>query len=214
MPNAQYKQDFLAIKYDYDTQCSMDEDTLNRYISSVDSRLNTAHRAVTATKPLDLSGVSRAFEPISNYYANLLAIKVRLSDFLERASDDVVDLRETMENKERYENRAYPQYSVKPRELVYGLFSELRPSSVPIVLAAGVFMASISILIVFQMFGFTGQINVPPAISGLTASSVIGQTPGPWYSNPVIMSGVSILLGVVIVVLVVMYYKAKENNKR
>ena len=266
MTSSHYKQKYLAIKYDYDTQCSMDEPTLDQKISTLDDILRRYEQTLYSNAPMpydngkvyavgnkvifngltytmvegagapgyrpdrqgdrlwsltagastsgggsaSLNDVSGAFLPIGQYYANLINIKDRLNKFLEKASDHVVESQDTLINKERYENRANPQDAVKPRELVFGLFSELRPSSVPILLAAGVFMACISLLMIFQMFGFTGQINVPPAISGIPGKLSAGAaSSGPFYENPMILSGLVILLGAGVVSLGIMYYRAK-----
>ena len=52
--NNNYKQDFLAIKYDYDTQCSMSEDVLTNMISNLDTQIKLSGQSVTApvTNPL------------------------------------------------------------------------------------------------------------------------------------------------------------------
>jgi hypothetical protein len=277
MTTTPYKQTFLAIKYDYDTKCSMTEERLNEYIRALDAKtkiyqvsksdsrpsycfsnsgnikgqpssdgsiqifseqecasfpnsIRSANGECTASTGGSYSWncrqsagsggsnmaalekhLTESFQPIGQYYSNLQSIKKRLNEFLEETSDQVVDLKDTMINKERYDNRAHPEYAVKPRELVYGLFSELRPSSVPIVLAASVFMACISILMIFQMFGFTGQINLPPALTA-TGSPSSGSSGGvPLYMNPMVLSGVSLLLGTAVIVLGVMYYRAKQK---
>lgn len=287
MATSHYKQDYMAIKYDYDTQCSMTEDTLNDYIRVLDAKVSPTSeglgtmsgpyigRPVPVINGVSVNGitvyyiydnpytkmataqgnpkyyigpasdqgvinnyptaggvpdgsyvytpgarakqsdadVNAAFQPIGDYYANLQAIKKRLNKFLEKASDQVVESQDTLVNKERYENRANPQDTVKPRELVFGLFSELRPSSVPFLLAAGVFMSCISILMIFQMFGFTGQINLPPALIAATSGAASGIGSQPFYENPMILSGLVILLGAGMVSFGIMYYNAKQKSQ-
>ena len=276
-----YKQEYLSIKYDYDTKCSMTEDRLDNLIMSLDTKVkkyetstndprpaycfssngqiigtgvsnngtmlqnyteseckslpnaiyqgrgectistggsyswncrpqgNTAGSPSTNLARSDLSG---AFLPISQYYANLVSIKERLTHFLEKASTEVVDSHDGLVNEERYENRAEPQNAVKPRELVFGLFSELRPSSVPIIIAAGVFMGSLTVLLIFQMYGFTGQINMPPALVGALSSAGSSQTyTNMMYSNPAVLGGGGVLLGVIVAVATFYYFKPKLN---
>jgi hypothetical protein len=170
---------------------------------------NTAGSPSTNLARSDLSG---AFLPISQYYANLVSIKERLTHFLEKASTEVVDSHDGLVNEERYENRAEPQNAVKPRELVFGLFSELRPSSVPIIIAAGVFMGSLTVLLIFQMYGFTGQINMPPALVGALSSAGSSQTyTNMMYSNPAVLGGGGVLLGVIVAVATFYYFKPKLN---
>ena len=279
MASSHYKQDYLAIKYDYDTQCSMTEDTLNDYIRALDAKTKIYQAAKSDGRPSycfapsgNIKGrpsadgniqifsesecasfpngrwsangectsstggsyswncrpaagsggsnmvaleanVTAAFQPIGDYYANLQAIKKRLNTFLNKASDQVVESQDTLLNQERYENRVNPQEAVKPRELVFGLFSELRPSSVPFLLAAGVFMSCLSILMIFQMFGFTGQINMPPALIAAAAGAASGVGSQPFYENPMILSGLVILLGAGMVSFGIMYYNAKQKSQ-
>ena len=277
-----YKQEFLSIKYDYDTKCSMTEDSLDNLIMTLDRKVKKYQTSTNDPRPTycfnsdgniigtgvsnngtmlqnyteseckslpnavyhgrgectistggsyswncrpqgsmgggastnqaksDLSG---AFLPISQYYANLVSIKQRLTRFLEEASTEVVDSHNGLEKEERYENRAEPQNTVKPRELVFGIFSELRPSSVPIIIAAGVFMASLTVLLIFQMYGFTGQINMPPGL--ITALSTAGSSQtysNLMYSNPAVLGGGGVLLGVIVAVVTFYYFKPKLNQ--
>lgn len=152
----------------------------------------------------DLSG---AFQPIAQYYADLSSIKKRLQAFLECSSNQVTSSHDGLINEQRFDERAAPQDTVRPRELVFGLFSELRPSSVPIILAAGVFMACLSILMIFQMLGFTGEIHLPPALTAMTKAAESGP---PLYQNPMVLSGISIVLGALAVVFGVLYYRSKK----
>jgi hypothetical protein len=161
-------------------------------------------------KPSD-SEIAAAFDPIGKHYANLLSVKERLNKFLEKASEDVADSEHSLASEDRYENRARPENSVGPKEIAYGLFTELRTSTIPVLLAVGVFMASISILMIFQMIGFTGQINVPPALIQLQAR-LMAPSAVPIYQNPMVLSGVSIVLGVAVVILGVMYFRAKQGQ--
>ena len=281
--NNNYKQDFLAIKYDYDTQCSMSDDVLSNYIRELDSKINPAQglgtisgtyigRNIPAmmlprqyglgeiyyvqdggyTKMVRTDGIARfyvgeanergvlmnwsnisnvppgayvynpptavnvsnadvsgAFQPIGQYYSNLLDIKKRLNKFLENASEDIGESQSYLANEERYDNRGHPEKSVTSKEIAYGLFSEVRPSTVPILMALGTFMASVSILMIFQMVGFTSQINVPPAIIAFqTWLATPGQVPA--YQNPMILGGVITVLSVAVVLLGLMYLRSRQ----
>ena len=272
-----YKQDYLAIKYDYDTHCSMTDAVLDNYIDVLDAKVKAYETAVPDNRPAfcfnrngqilgyasgDLqlytrtectslpnathsangectrttggsyswdcrpaagsggtniqvvrSDLSGAFQPISQYYSNLISIKKRLNDFLECSADKIKEATPYSINKERYFERANPKDAVMPRELVFGLFSQLRPSSVPIVMAAGVFMSCLALLIIFQMLGFTGEIHMPPAFTkmqaGLSAAPA-GSSSTPLHQNPMVLSGLSIVLGVAVIILGIMYYRSKK----
>ena len=273
--NNNYKQDFLAIKYEYDTQCSISEDVLTNMISNLDTQIKLSGQPVTApvTNPLSQScgsggrpssdgrirlynkaeceqglngiyiangecfkrgggsyswdcrslntmpvsepsnnvqpDVSGAFQPIGQYYSNLLDIKKRLNKFLEDASDEIGESQSYLANEERYDNRAHPENSVSSKEIAYGLFSEVRPSTIPILMALGTFMASVSILMIFQMVGFTSQINVPPAVIAFqTWLATPGQVPA--YQNPMILGGVITVLSVAVVLLGLMYLRSRQ----
>jgi hypothetical protein len=270
--NNNYKQTYLAIKYDYDTYCSMSDEVLDAAINKLDTKVKAYENALPDNRPAfcfnrtgqilgypsgniqlytkgdcesmpnarhesdgqcikttggsyswecrpeagsggtnigvvkaDLSG---AFQPISQYYSNLMSIKKRLSDFLECSADKIQDSNPRSVNKERFFERANPQDSVMPRELVFGLFSQLKPSSIPFIMAAGVFMSCLALLIIFQMFGFTGEIHIPPALSGVGAAA--GTSSTPLHQNPMVLSGISIVLGAAVIILGIMYYRSKK----
>lgn len=278
-----YKQEYLAIKYDYDTKCSLSDERLNSLIRLLDTKVRAYETSTNDTRPkfcFDKRGViigtdgkpsadgtrlqyysekecasmpngihqgngectistggsyswncrptsnvasgsgstsaamedlSGAFLPISQYYANLVSIKKRLTKFLENASTEVNHSQDGLINEERYHNRAAPQDAVKPRELVFGLFSELRPSSLPIIIAAGVFMASLAILMIFQMYGFTGQINLPPALVSRYTALTSATLEDTVYRNPMVLGGGGILVGVAVAVLSFIYLRPKQN---
>jgi hypothetical protein len=299
--NNNYKQEYLAIKYDYDTNCSMTDAVLDNYINTLDTKVKNYETSLPDTRPSfcfnsdgDIQGhsdvvdgsqmytvdeckallqrtspgstwnpasfqgydvttarfqanyygycqsadgaasysytcrtpanltttsptqqaqrdLSGSFQPISQYYSNLVSIKKRLNDFLECSAQQIQDAKPYSVNKERYFERANPKDAVMPRELVFGLFSQLRPSSVPIVMAAGVFMSCLALLIIFQMFGFTGEIHMPPALTKMQVGlGAAGASSTPLHQNPMVLSGVSIVLGVAVIILGVMYYRSKK----
>lgn len=204
--NNNYKQTYLAIKYDYDTHCLITTDVLQGYINELDIKVENYQTATDATRAAAATALSTKFQPISQYYSNLVSIKKRLNDFLECSVDEIHESDPISINKERYSNRASPQDTVMPRELVFGLFSQLRPSNIPIVIAAGVFMSCLTLLIIFQMFGFTGEIHIPPALANM--QSLAGTVP--LYQNPMVLSGISIVLGVAVIILGLLYYRSKK----
>jgi hypothetical protein len=161
------------------------------------------NQALIASAAADLSG---SFQPIGQYYANLVSIKERLNNFIECSTEQIQDAKPYSVNSERYVERANPEDAVMPRELVFGLFSQLRPSSIPIVMAAGVFMSCLALLIIFQMFGFTGEIHIPPALTKMQGAV----DTVPLYQNPMVLSGISIVLGAAVIILGVMYYRSKK----
>lgn len=206
--NNNYKQEYLAIKYDYDTKClTLD---LPAAMTILDNKLEEYGTSNDTTRAERTTQLSTAFNTISQHYANLSSIKKRLNNLIECSTNHLQDKTAGPSvNEERYSNRANPQDTVMPRELVFGLFSQLRPSSVPIVMAAGVFMSCLALLIIFQMLGFTGEIHSPPALIqayGLIATA--GATP--IYQNPMVLSGISIVLGAGVIILGVMYYRSKK----
>jgi hypothetical protein len=153
--------------------------------------------------------ISGAFQPIGQYYSNLLDIKKRLNTFLEDASDEIGESQGYLVNQERYDNRGHPEQAVTSKEVAYGLFSEVRPSTIPILMALGTFMASISILMIFQMIGFTGQINIPPAVTAFQAM-LSAPSEVPLYQNPMVLSGLVVVLGVGVILLGAMYLRSKN----
>jgi hypothetical protein len=207
--NNNYKQEYLAIKYDYDTKC-LSIDTAAA-LTNLDNKLEQYGTSTDATRAANATQLSTAFNTISQHYANLASIKKRLNDFLECSSTEIKDAKSVSENEERYSDRVNPQDTVMPRELVFGLFSQLRPSSVPIVMAAGVFMSCLTLLIIFQMFGFTGELHIPPALTKVQAGiTAVASSGTPLYQNPMVLSGVSIVLGAAVIILGALYYRSKK----
>ena len=200
-----YKQDFLAIKGDFDVNCSsVDAAEISGWITDLDTALQ--NKGVTTT---DLT-VQDKFLAITTYYDNLQDIKRRLNKFLEKTATIVEDAESGIINEERYHNRVEPEATSKPRETFYGFFGELRPSSIPILLAVGVFMACLSALMIFHLFGFTGQINMPPALTELPGTAHAAMGDEPLSSNPMVLGGVALVSGVAVVILAIMYYKTRK----
>jgi len=148
-----------------------------------------------------------AFNTINSQYIKITDINSKLQEYIAVSSKHIV---ETPTSKERYNNRVRPEESILAREPTYGLLPELRIRSLPYILAISVFMASLTIFLIFQTIGFTGQVNLPPSVSGLFTSPA---SPLPYYSNPMVLGGVIILLVVVLIIFITLYFKSKNTNK-
>ena len=153
----------------------------------------------------NLSALESAFSPISEYYAKLTDINTNLQTFLDKASTDVVNVRPS---EERYDERIHPEESTKSREIMFGALPNLRVESIPYILAAAVFMASLTIFIIFQLNDISGQLNLPPAFVLWLATPSVGP---PFYRNPMVLGGLIILLIAAVIVFAVVYY---TNSKK
>jgi len=169
--------------------------------------LNTALAAYTVNpNNTNEKAIETAFSPIADYYSKLTSINAKLQDYLKKAS---TSLSQANTGEERYLNRVHPEEYVAARESTYGLIPELRIRSLPYILAASVFMALLSLFIIFQMLGFSGQINLPLFLSTLLTSPA---SPLPFYKNPLVLGGMSIILLISLVIFAVLYFKAKNTN--
>jgi len=170
--------------------------------------VNTATPRVAATVTTAEDAVSVSFYKISQYYNEVSDINTFLQSYVNK---QVVSISgDSSPNGERYENRVHPEEAVLAREVTRGLLPELRVRSLPYLLAMSVFMASLTIFLIFQIFGFSGQVNIPSSITGVFSSPA---SPIPFYSNPLFLGGAVILLLVAVVIFAVLYFKAKNANK-
>jgi hypothetical protein len=154
--------------------------------------------------------VETAFAPIADYYAKLVNINEGLRKYIAKAAKDLSDSDPRLINEERYSNRIHPEESSMPREATYGLIPELRQTSLPYLISVSVFMATLSIFLIFQINGFTGQINVPPSVAALFASPAPNALP--FYENPMVLGGVTIIALSGLVIFAVLYFQAKNTN--
>ena len=76
-----YKQEYLAIKYDYETKCNKTNADISELIANFDAALK-AYEVDTSANPSD-ANLKATFGYISSYYAELQNIKGRLNKFLE-----------------------------------------------------------------------------------------------------------------------------------
>jgi hypothetical protein len=150
--------------------------------------------------------LQNAFNTINSHYTKITDINTKLQKYIAVSSKHIV---ETPTSKERYNNKVNPEESILARESTFGLLPELRIRSIPYILAISVFMASLTIFLIFQTIGFTGQVNLPPSIIAWFTSPA---SPVPYYNNPLVLSGVIILLIVVLIIFMSLYFKSKNTN--
>jgi hypothetical protein len=147
-----------------------------------------------------------ALVPINDTFLKYLELNEYLKTYINEKTKIV---EEVSASEERYLNKMYPEESVAARETTMGLLPELRMRSIPYLLAISVFMSCFTIFLIFQIFGFSGQINLPLSITEWLNS------PGssyPFYENPMVLGGVVIILLVAVVVFAILYFKSKKDN--
>ena len=158
------------------------------------------------------SALSSFFQPISDYYVKLSSSITSLQNYINTAAKNINDSTPRLLNEERYTNSIHPEQSMEAREASWSFFPELRMSSFPYLISASVFMASLSIILIFNMYGFSGQVNIPLSITQILnlfnspASSV------PFYQNSMFLSGIAIILLISTASFGFLYYKAKNTN--
>jgi hypothetical protein len=152
-----------------------------------------------------------AFAPIAEYYSKLVNINETLRKYIGKTAKDLADSDPRLINEERYSNRVHPEESSMPREASHGLIPELRQSSLPYLISISVFMATLSIFLIFQINGFSGQINIPPSVSAWFASPAPDATP--FYQNPMVLGGITIIALSGLVIFAVLYFQAKNTNR-
>lgn len=155
--------------------------------------------------------VETAFAPIADYYAKLANINETLRNYINKTAKDIGDSDPRLMNEERYSNRVHPEEAVMPREASSGFFPELRQASLPYIISISVFMASLSIFLIFQMNGFSGQINVPPSVAAWFASPAPDARP--FYENPMVLGGITIIALSGLVIFAILYFQAKNTNR-
>jgi hypothetical protein len=202
---------FLDAQSRYQAQLSFDIPgkitTLNTQLNALLNTKNTngvTEPQITATRV----NVQNAFSPISNYFNEISLINDFFKNYIHEHTKKLTE--DSSSSEERYKNRVHPEEAVLARESTYGLMPELRVRSLPYLLAISVFMASLTIFLIFQTFGFSGQVNLPSSITGWFS---LPASPLPFYSNPLFLGGVVILLLVTVVIFAVLYFKSKNANK-
>ena len=200
------KSDFLLALQKYENLDSINIDTR---ITTLDTAINNASYNSSGII-VNSSAIEPAFAPIAQYDSQLTEINTLLTKYINESATTIAEVTPISMEEERYNNRVHPEESVHAREITMGIFPTLRSSSVPYIIAVSIFMASISIIMVFQMFGFTGQLSVPQSLIGFfnTPATAI-----PFYQTPLFLSGLSIVLLVSVVIFAILYFKAKNTNK-
>lgn len=152
--------------------------------------------------------VEVAFAPIADYYSKLTNLNTTLQEYIDTAANNIVNFDSTLASEERYENRIHPENTMMARE---SMMPELRITTIPYLIAISVFMASLSIFLIFQLFGFSGQLNLPSSLISLFSSPASGSIP--FYENPMIIGGVGIILVVMTIIFAVLYFRSKNTNR-
>jgi hypothetical protein len=151
--------------------------------------------------------VETAFAPISEYYTKLAKLNITLQNYIGKAATNIEESDNTLASEERYKNRTHPEESMRARE---SHFPELRMTTIPYLLAASVFMASLSILLVFQINGFTAQLVIPNSFINMFIFPA-GEVP--FYKDPMVLGGIGIILSVMTIIFAVLYFRSKNTNK-
>lgn len=187
----------------------LETQTLHENIAAFNltTSINSLEAALIKT-PRNETEINTAFTPIAEYYTQLTTINTNLQDYIKNASNKIIN---SSASKERYSNKIHPEESVMPREPTSNLLPELRVKTLPYLLAISVFMASFSIFLIFQMFGFSGQVNLPLSITNWLSSPA---SPLPFYMNPLFLGGFIIILLVAVIILGVLYFKSKNTNNK
>jgi hypothetical protein len=198
-----HKANFLDTQTQYENLGTIDIDAAFRSLEIALNNYFNKENPNSDTEP----PLQDAFNTINSHYIKLTDINSKLQKYIADASKQIV---ETPTSKERYNNKVHPEESILAREPTFGLLPELRTRSLPYILAISVFMASLTIFLIFQTIGFTGQVNLPPSITAWLTSPA---SPVPYYNNPMVLSGVIILLVVVLIIFIILYFKSKNTNK-
>ena len=196
---------FLETQLTYESLGALD---LDNAILNLDAAISTYSSAQTSA---NANAIETAFSPIAEYYTKLTSVNQALRTYISKTAKNIGDSDPRLINEERYSNRVHPEESVMPREATHGLIPELRQSSLPYLIAASVFMASLSIFLIFQINGFSGQMNIPPSISAWFASPAPDTRP--FYQNPMILGGLLILVASALVIFIILYFQAKNTNR-
>jgi len=203
MPDA----NFLEAITSYESVKSVN---LDAAISTLDAAL-LAYRSDASTA--NLNAVTTAFTPIAAYSSSLVAINEKLQTYINTAAKNIADSDPRLIDEERYSNRIHPEEAVMAREATYGFIPELSKTSLPYLISVSVFMATLSIFLIFHINGFVTQVTLPPTLTAFFASPAEGITNVPFYKNPMVLGGVSIILLTALVIFIVLYFQAKNTNK-
>ena len=197
-----YQKDFKEAITQYQMLDAFD---IDHQIDVLDGSLYTYSQKQTADT---LSSVEAAFAPIADYYQKLSEINTSIQNFLDKASTLVEKSQGKLINEERYDNRVHPEESVESREIFFGILPSLKVRSIPYILAAAVFMASMSIFMIFQLGGLSANLNLPPALVSWWSTPSVGP---PFYRDPMVLSGLVLVFIASSIIFAVLYFKAKKQ---
>lgn len=180
---------------------------INTHISALDHAMYEF--SIDSDNSTKYEAVKTAFLPISTYYAKLTQITTNLQTYLKEASSNVSELQSRLLSEERYDDRVHPAESTQAREVLYGLFPTLRLTAIPYILTASVFMAVLTIFLIFQMVGVSGQLNLPPAFALWLSTP---STAPPLYKDPMVLGGTAVVFIASTIIFGVLYFRAKKQN--
>jgi hypothetical protein len=179
-----FQQKYLEAKTDYDLLGLTDLD---------------AQFATLISTSSSQSQKTAAIDTIKTYTNRIQTINTKLQAYLSEASQTLSSSTEST-SEIRYTERQYPEETIEAREISNSIFPKMNVNSIPLVLSAGIFMAVLSIFMIFQTFGVTGQLNIPPA----WLTPAIGAIP--FYKDPMILGGFTIVLVISTIVFAIMYF--------
>ena len=131
-----------------------------------------------------------------------------IQKYLDKASKYVADSQTRLINEERYDDRVHPAESTKAREVMFGIMPTMRATTLPYILTAGVFMSLVTLFMIFQMLGISGQLNLPPALVQWWATPAVGP---PFYKDPMVLAGAAVVFIASTIIFGFLYYKAKSE---
>jgi len=178
---------------------------IDSHVAALDDRLASYSQN---SSDGNLAAVKQAFEPIADYYSRLAEVNTNLQTFLEKASKNVADSQTYLVNEERYDEKVRPEESVKAREILFGILPTLKPTTMPYLLTAGVFMSLLTIFLIFQMLGVSGQVNLPPALVHWWETPAVGP---PFYKNPMVLGGAAVVFIATTIIFGFLYFKTKNE---
>jgi hypothetical protein len=201
--------EFQEIMVSYSNLPSKSDTQLTAMVTTLDTALKN-YRA-DPTNTAKKSSVSSALSTITEYYTQVRSLNKRVRAYLNKSSKKISTAQDTLVSEDRYNNRAHPEESTVSREVMYGIFPKFRESSLPYILATGVFMALMTIFLVLQALGFNGQLTIPQAFLRLFISPA-GTVSVPFYKNPMVLGGLVAILTSALIIFMILYFNSKKSN--
>ena len=104
-----------------------------------------------------------AIDSIKNYTNKIQLINTQLQTYLSEASQTLPSSSEST-SEIRYTERQYPEETIEAREISNTIFPKMNVNSIPLVLSAGIFMAVLSIFMIFASASFDEGVSFTYAI--------------------------------------------------